>query len=83
MGIEVESIQDTLYGLGWGTGVSPKVLTELAEMAFTQLPLSMMILQTFSPILIKVCRMLVLRQSSYSLDWVRMNLTTPRRSVGS
>ena len=67
MGIEVESIQDTLYGLGWGIVGNPRFLTVLVDMALMQLPLSKMTLHTFSPILIKVCRILVLRQSSCSL----------------
>ena len=78
--MEVESTQDTLYGFGWGTVGNPRFLTVLVDMALTQLPLSKITLQTFSPILMKVCRILVLRQSSWVLVWVRIHLTTPKRS---
>jgi len=62
---------------GWDVEVKPNDLVVSVEMALTQLPLSIIILHNLFPSFIKVCRMLVLSQSSLIWAWAQIHLTIP------
>ena len=75
---EVESIQDTLYGRGCGTTLSPVQVIVFWEIALMLLPLSTNTLQNLLLIWIRNCRMVVLRQSSACWGRDRAHLTTDK-----
>jgi len=71
----------TLYGWGWGTVFSPSLVTIPEATTLTQLSLSLITRQFLPPILVRVWKIEVLRQSSFSLGLARAHLTTLRWQV--
>ena len=71
------SIQTILYGFGWPTGIKPSFDIASVKIVLMQLPLSMMTLYTLFFWSMKVWKIVVLHQSSLSIGWTKMHLTTP------
>ena len=73
--------QDTLYGWGWGTVLSPSLVIVPVAMMLSELSLSIIAQQFLSLILVRVWKIKYLRQSLLSLGWVKVHLSTLIRRV--